>query len=111
MKRVLTSLVVFLVVFAVLAVVIGQLPIEPVKLPIPFFPTIQTSVKAVAYASFFIGLLLATVIAFAGDMALRKRFRAMMLGQNKRLKPGGKSKEIADDTTATTLPSERKSPE
>jgi len=35
----------------------------------------------------------------------------MMLGQNKRLKPGGKSKEIADDTTATTLPSERKSPE
>jgi len=34
-----------------------------------------------------------------------------MLGQNKRLKPGGKSQEITADTTVTTLPSERKSPE
>jgi len=110
MKRVLTSLVVLLVVFAILAVVIGQLPIEPVKLPIPFFPTIQTSVKAIAYASFFIGLLLATVIALAGDLALRKRFRQMMLEQRKQLNTNGGSKDIAD-TTATILPSERKSPE
>jgi len=110
MKRVLTSLVVFLVVSAILAVVIGQLPIEPVKLPIPFFPTIQTSVKAIAYASFFIGLLLATVIALAGDLALRKRFRQTMLEQRKQLNTNGGSKDIAD-TTATTLPSERKSPE
>jgi len=109
-KRVLTSLVVLLVVFAILAVVIGQLPIEPVKLPIPFFPTIQTSVKAIAYASFFIGLLLATVIALAGDLALRKRFRQMMLEQRKQLNTNGGSKDIAD-TTATILPSERKSPE
>ena len=43
-------------------------------------------------------------------MALRKRFRAMMLGQNKLLKSDSESKYIAD-TTATTLPSERKSPE
>jgi uncharacterized metal-binding protein len=109
MKRVLTSLVVLLVVFAILAVVIGQLPIELVKLPIPFFPTIQTSVKAIAYASFFIGLLLATGIAFAGDMALRKRFRGMMLEQSKRLKTSDENKDIAD-TTATTLPGEHKSP-
>lgn len=110
MRRVLTSLVVFLVVSAILAVVIGQLPIEPVKLPIPFFPTIQTSVKAIAYASFFIGLLLATVITLAGDLALRKRFRQMMLEQRKQLNTNGGSKDIAD-TTATILPSERKSPE
>ena len=110
MKRVLTSLVVLLVVFAILAVVIGQLPIESVKLPIPFFPTIQTSVKAVAYASFFIGLLLATVIALAGDLALRKRFRQMMLEQRKQLNTNGGAKDIAD-TTVTTPPSERKSPE
>ena len=83
---------------------------EPVKLPIPFFPTIQTSVKAVAYASFFIGLLLATVIALAGDLALRKRFRQMMLEQRKHLNTSGGTKDIAD-TTVTTLPSERKSPE
>ena len=111
MKRMLTSLVVLLVVFIVFALIIGPLRATPVELTILFFPTIKTSAEVLAYASFFIGLLLATIIAFAGDMALRKRFRAMMLGQNKRLKPGGKSKEIADDTTATTLPSERKSPE
>ncbi|RIE06971.1 hypothetical protein [Candidatus Cryosericum terrychapinii] len=110
MKRVFTSLVVLLVVFAILAVVIGQLPIESVKLPIPFFPTIQTSVKAVAYASFFIGLLLATVIALAGDLALRKRFRQMMLEQRKQLNTNGGTKDIAD-TTVTTPPSEHKSPE
>jgi hypothetical protein len=97
-------------VFVVFALIIGPLRIEPVKLTIPFFPTIQTSAEALAYASFFIGLLLATAIAFAGDMALRKRFRGMMLEQSKRLNTSGESKDIAD-TTATTLPSERKSPE
>lgn len=110
MKRVLTSLVVLLVVFVVFALVIGQLRTETVELRIPFFPTIQTSAEALAYASFFIGLLLATVIALAGDMALRKRFREMMLEQSKRLKTSGGSKDIAD-TTATILPSERNSPE
>jgi len=109
-KRVLTSLAVLLVVFVVFALVVGQLRDKPVDLRIPFFPTIQMSVEALSYASFFIGLLLATVIALAGDMALRKRFRGMMLEQSKRLKTSGGSKDIAD-TTATTLPSERKSPE
>ena len=110
MKRMLTSLVVLLVVFIVFALIIGPLRATPVELTILFFPTIKTSAEVLAYASFFIGLLLATVIAFAGDMALRKRFRAMMLGQNKLLKSDSESKDIAD-TTVTTLPSERKSPE
>jgi len=109
-KRVLTSLVVLLIVFVVFALIIGPLRTTPVKLSILFFPTIQTSAEALAYVSFFIGLVLATVIALAGDMALRKRFREMMLEQSKRLKTSGGSKDIAD-TTATTLPSERKSPE
>jgi uncharacterized metal-binding protein len=109
-KRVLTSLFVLLVVFVVFALVIGPLRMTPIKLTILFFPTIQTSAEALAYASFFIGLLLATVIALAGDMALRKKFRGMMLEQSKRLKTSGESKDIAD-TTATTLPGERKSPE
>jgi hypothetical protein len=110
MKRALTSLVVLLVVLVAFALIIGPLRGTPVKLSILFFPTIQTSAEALAYASFFIGLLLATGIAFAGDMALRKRFRAMMLEQSKRLNTNSGSKDVAD-TTATTLPSERKSPE
>jgi hypothetical protein len=109
-KRVLTSLAVLLVVFVVFALIIGPLRTTPIKLSVLFFPTIQTSAEALAYASFFIGLLLATVIALAGDMALRKRFRGMMLEQSRRLKTDGKSKDIAD-TTTTTLPSERTSPE
>jgi hypothetical protein len=109
-KRVLTSLFVLLVVFVVFALVIGPLRTTPIKLTILFFPTIQTSAEAVAYGSFFIGLLLATVIALEGDMALRKKFRGMMLEQSKRLKTSSESKDIAD-TTATSLPSERKSPE
>jgi hypothetical protein len=107
---VLTSLIVLLVVFVVFALIIGPLRTIRVELRILFFPTIRTSAEALAYASFFIGLLLATVIALAGDMALRKRFRGMMLEQSKRLKTSGGSKDIAD-TTATTLPSERESPE
>jgi hypothetical protein len=110
MKRVLTSLVVLLVVLVAFALIIGPLRGTPVKLSILFFPTIQTSAEALAYASFFIGLLLATGIAFAGDMALRTRFRAMLLEQSKRLNTNSGSKDVAD-TTATTLPSERKSPE
>jgi len=109
MKRVLTSLVVFLVVFVMFALIIGQLRVEPVELRILFFPTIKMSAEVLAYASFFIGLLLATGIAFAGDMALRKRFRTMMPGQNKLLKSDSESKDIAD--TTTTLPRDRKSPE
>lgn len=110
MKRVLTSLVVLLVVFIVFALVIGPLRTTLIKLTIPFFPTAQVSVEAVAYVSFFVGLLLATGIAFVGDMALRKRFRAMTHEQGKRLKTSGGSKDIAD-TMPTTPPGERKSPE
>lgn len=110
MKRVLTSLAVLLVVFVVFALIIGPLRTTSIKLNILFFPTIQTSAEALAYASFFIGLLLATVIALAGDMALRKRFRAMMLEQTRRSKASVGSKDIADAGT-TTLPSERKLPE
>ena len=110
MKRVLTSLVVLLVVFVSFALIIGPLRGTHVELSILFFPTIETSGEVLAYVSFFIGLLLATGIAFAGDMALRKRFRGMMLEQSKRLKTSDENKDMAD-TTATTLPSERKSPE
>ncbi len=110
MKRVLTSLVVLLVVFVVFALVIGQLRIQPVQLRILFFPTIRTSAEALAYVSFFIGLLLATGIAFAGDMALRKKFRGMMPPQNRRPRTGRGGKDIADTTEATS-PGERKSPE
>jgi len=109
-KRVLTSLAVLLVVFVVFALIIGPLRMTRVKLSILFFPTIQTSAETLAYASFFIGLVLATVIALEGDMALRKKFRGMMLEQSKRLKTSGESKDIAD-TTATTVSGERKSPE
>jgi len=109
-KRVLTSLAVLLVVFVVFALIISPLRTTRVQLSILFFPTIQTSAEALAYASFFIGLLLATVIALAGDIALRKRFRGMMLEQSKRLKTSDGSKNIAD-STATTVLSERKSPE
>jgi len=107
-KRVLTSTVVLLVVFVVFALVVGQLRTEIVGLRIPFFPTIQISVEALAYVSFFIGLLLATAIALAGDVALRKRFRAMMRDQGNLPKAVDGSDEIAD-TTAVTPPGERKS--
>jgi TRAP-type C4-dicarboxylate transport system permease small subunit len=108
-KRVLTSLAVLLVVFVVFALIIGPLRTTSIKLNILFFPTIQTSAEALAYASFFIGLVLATVIALAGDMALRKRFRALMLEQTRRSKTSS-SKDIADAAT-TTLPGDRKLPE
>ena len=110
MKRVLTSLAVLLVVFVVFALIIGPLRTTSIKLNILFFPAIQTSAEALAYASFFIGLVLATVIALAGDMALRKRFRATMLKQSKGLRTNGGSKDIADAAT-TTLPGDRKLPE
>jgi TRAP-type C4-dicarboxylate transport system permease small subunit len=108
-KRVLTSLAVLLVVFVVFALIIGPLRTTSIKLNILFFPTIQTSAEALAYASFFIGLVLATVIALAGDMALRKRFRALMLEQTRRHKTSS-GKDIADAAT-TTLPGDRKLPE
>jgi uncharacterized membrane protein len=108
-KRVLTSLAVLLVVFVVFALIIGPLRTTSIKLNILFFPTIQTSAEALAYASFFIGLVLATVIALAGDMALRKRFRALMLEQTRRSKTSS-GKDIADAAT-TTLPGDRKLPE
>ncbi len=57
MKRVLTSLAVLLVVFVIFALVIGPLRKTPVELTILFFPTIRTSAEALAYVSFFIGLL------------------------------------------------------
>ncbi|MHB8106699.1 MAG: hypothetical protein ACYDH4_04625 [Candidatus Cryosericum sp.] len=107
MKRILTSLAVLLVVFVMFALIIGQLRVEPIELRILFFPTIKMSAEVLAYASFFIGLLLATGIAFAGDMALRKRFRATRLDRNKVLKSDSQNKDIAD--TTTTLPNERKS--
>jgi hypothetical protein len=91
------------------ALIIGQLRVEPVLLTILFFPTIKMSAEVLAYASFFIGLLFATGIAFAGDIALRKRFRAIIPGQNKLLKSDSESKDIAD--TTTTPPRDRKSPE
>ena len=108
MKRVLTSMAVLLVVFVVFALLAGQLRTEMVGLRIPFLRTIQISVEALAYISFFIGLLLATAIAVAGDMALRKRFRAMMRDQGKLLKAGAGSDEIAG-ATAATPPGDRKS--
>ncbi|MCX6084894.1 MAG: hypothetical protein NTX94_00440 [Caldiserica bacterium] len=96
MKRVLTSLTVLLVVFVIFALVIGPLRKTPVELGILFFPTVTTTAETLAYVSFFIGLLLATVIAFIGDIALRKRFRAAMLEQSKRMK------DITDSEDATT---------
>ncbi len=104
MKRVLSSLALLVVVFVIFALVIGPLRKTPVELTILFFPTVRTSAEALAYVSFFIGLSLATVIAFAGDMALRKRFRAMMLDQTRRSKANC---DIAD-TAATNPPGERK---
>ncbi|HWQ21593.1 MAG TPA: hypothetical protein VN478_02550 [Clostridia bacterium] len=107
MKRVLTSTVLLLVVFVVFALVVGQFRDKPVALTVPFFATMHPSVEAVAYVSFFIGLLLATVIALAGDVALRKRFRAMTLDQSRHSKTSGGSDEIAD-TKAATVTSEHK---
>jgi len=95
-KRVLTSLTVLLVVFVIFALVISPLRKTPVELGILFFRTITTSAETLAYVSFFIGLLLATLIAFIGDLALRKRFRAAMFEQSKRMK------DIADSKDATT---------
>lgn len=83
MKRVLINLTVLLVVFVIFALVVGQLRDKPVDLRIPFFPTVRLSVEALAYASFFIGLLLAGVMAMAGDLALRRRFRTMLLEQRR----------------------------
>jgi uncharacterized metal-binding protein len=109
-KRVLTSLTVLLVVFVIFALIIGPLRKTPVELSILFFPTITTSAEALAYVSFFIGLLLATMIAFAGDMALRKRFRTTMLEQGKRQKTSGGNNDIAG-APAPAVPRERKSSE
>ncbi|MCX6096886.1 MAG: hypothetical protein NTZ77_00090 [Caldiserica bacterium] len=110
MKRVVTSLAVLLVVFVIFALVIGPLRKTPVEVGILFFPTIITSAETLAYVSFFVGLLLATLIAFIGDMALRKRFRATMLEQSKRLKDITESKD-ATNTKATAVPSEDRSSE
>jgi len=100
MRRVLTSLTVFLVIFVVFALVISPLRQQSVQLTILFFPTITTSVEAVAYVSFFIGLLVATWIAVVGDLALRRRFRAMQIDQNKRLKAASESKDATASSTA-----------
>lgn len=102
MKRVFTSLIALLVVFVIFALVVGPLRTKPVELRIPFFPTIQMSAEALAYVSFLLGLMLATAIAFAGDIALRRRFRRMMLEQEKRLKPDGDSGNV-EGNTATAV--------
>lgn len=94
MKRILTSLVTFLTVFVVFALIISPLRSTSVDLTILFFPTVRTSAEALAYISFFIGLLLAGVIAMAGDLALRRKFRTMLLEQRKQL-------EAAKQTSAT----------
>jgi hypothetical protein len=90
-KRVLTSVVVFLVVFVVFALVVGQLRGKLVQLQIPFFPTVQTSAEALAYVSFFIGLSLSGIIAIAGDLALRRKFRMILLEQRKQLEAASQS--------------------
>lgn len=95
MKRVLTSLVTFLTVFVVFALIISPLRSTPVALTILFFPTVRTSAEALAYISFFIGLLLAGIIAMASDLALRRRFRIMLLEQRKRLEGTGQTGSTA----------------
>lgn len=95
MKRVLTSLVTFLIVFVVFALIISPLRSTSVNLTVLFFPTIHTSAEALAYISFLVGFLLAGVIGVAGDMAIRRRFRTTLLEQRKRL-------EAAEQPAAAT---------
>lgn len=110
MKRVMTSLTFLLVVFVIFALIVSPLRQKTVDLTILFFPTITTSVEALAYVSFFLGLVLATWIAFVGDLALRRRFRAMQVEQDKRLKAASESKD-ATTSSAATAPGEHKSEE
>jgi hypothetical protein len=95
MKRLLTSLAILLIVFVIFALVVSQLRSKVIDLNILFFRTVHTSAEALAYVSFFIGLLLAGVITEADVMALRKRSRALLLEQRKRF-------EAANQTDAAT---------
>jgi len=107
MKRIMTSLMVFLVVFIIFALIISPLRRETIQLTILFFPTITASVEAVAYVSFFIGLFLATWISFVGDLALRRRFRATRAEYEKQLKAASEAKDgTANSSTAS--PGEQK---
>jgi len=96
MKRILTSLVTLLTVFVVFALIISPLRSTPVALTVLFFPTVHTSAEALAYISFFIGLSLSTIIAIAGDLALRRRFRTMLLEQRRQL-------EVARQASTTAV--------
>jgi hypothetical protein len=106
-KRVLTSMIVFLVVFVIFALVVGQLRGKLVQLQIPFFPTVQTSAEALAYISFFIGLSLSGIIAIAGDLALRRRFRMMLLEQRKQLETANQSNVTAGEPADSVRGEER----
>jgi len=91
MKRVLTSLVTFLIVFIVFALIISPLRSTPVNLTVLFFPTIHTSAEALAYISFLVGFLVTAIIGMASDLALRRRFRTTLLEQRKRLEATGQT--------------------
>jgi hypothetical protein len=57
---------------------------------------VHTSAEALAYVSFFIGLLLAGIITEVDVIALRKRSHALLLEQRKRF-------EAANQTDAATV--------
>jgi hypothetical protein len=104
MKRLLTSLAILLIVFVVFALVVSPLRSTPVEVGFLFFPIVQTSAEALAYVSFFIGLLLAGIITEVDAIALRKRYRAMLLEQRKRF-------ETANQTDAPTAQTDANSVE
>jgi len=93
-KRVLTSLTTFLVVVVIFALIVSPLRQKTVDLTILFFPTITTSVEALTYAAFFLGLILAASIAIEEDIMLRKRCRKALLDQ----------KKLLNDATASPSP-------
>ncbi|MDO9099845.1 MAG: hypothetical protein Q7V53_03750 [Caldisericota bacterium] len=83
MRRLLTNLIIVVVVFVVFALIVSPLRTEPINITILFFPTIETSAEALAYVSLALGFLLAAVLSFFNELALRRRCRDLLAEQRK----------------------------
>lgn len=83
MRRLLTNVITVVVVFVVFALVVSPLRTEPINITILFFPTIETSAEALAYASLALGFLLAALLSFFNELALRRRCRDLLAEQRR----------------------------
>jgi hypothetical protein len=100
LKRMLTNLIVLMVVFVVFALIVSPLRTRSINITILFFPTMQTSAEALAYASFAIGFLLAALLSHFDELVMRRRYKELRAEQRKSATPPTDSVQQETTTTA-----------